>query len=258
MAKQRKVGVMIESFRLGVKEGIEKAAEIGADGFQIYVTGGQMAPENMTASARRDFRKLVADQGLVISALCADYFKGFLNPETNPETVEKTKACMDLAADLGIDVITSHIGTLPEDEDTPEWRDGIEALTEVAEHAEKVGVHMASETGPESGAVLLRFLENIPGKTIGVNYDPANLVMRGFDQIGDVEVLGDYIYHTHAKDGTREPCREVPLGEGDVDFPRWVAALDAIGYDGFLTIEREVGDDPVTDIVNAVRYLRTL
>jgi len=256
--KKRNVGVMIESFRLGVRAGIEKAAEIGADGFQIYCTGGEMAPENMDAAARKDFKKLVADQGLVISALCADYFKGFLNPETNPTTVANTMACMDLAADLGTDVITSHIGTVPEDENDPAWKEGVKALTEVAAHGEKVGVLMASETGPESADVLLRFLEQIPGKTVGVNYDPANLVLGGFDQLGGVAVVGDYIYHTHAKDGTREPRKEVPLGEGDVDFPKWVAELDKAGYDGFLTIEREVGDDPVTDIVKAVKFLRTL
>jgi sugar phosphate isomerase/epimerase len=256
--KKRKVGVMIESFRLGVKAGILKAAEIGADGFQIFVTGGEMAPENMNSAARKEFKKLVADQGLVISALCADYFKGFLNPQTNAEIVRKTKACMDLAADLGTGVITSHIGTIPEDENAPEWKAGIAAMCEVAEHGKKVGVLMASETGPESANLLLKFLKRIPGRTVGVNYDPANLVMGGFDQIGGVSVLKGYIYHTHAKDGRRSPCKEVPLGEGDVNFPRWVAELDKIGYNGFLTIERESGDDPVGDIVTAVKFLRTL
>ena len=82
--------------------------------------------------------------------------------------------------------------------------------------------------------------------------------IQGSYRIEGVAVLKDYIYHTHAKDATRNPVKEVPLGRGDVDFPRWVGALDAIGYEGFLTIEREVGEDPVTDIVNAVNYLRTL
>ena len=256
--KQHKIGVMVESFRLGLREGITKAAEVGADGIQVYVTGGETAPENLSRSGRKEFRKLVADHGLAFSALCADYFKGFLNAETNDETVEKTKACMDLAVDLGTHVITSHIGTLPEDESADEWRLGREALAELAAHGEKREVLLASETGPESADLLLKFLETIPGKTIGVNYDPANLVMNGFDQLGGVKVLKDYIFHTHAKDATRSPRKEVPLSEGEVDFPRWVGLLDEIGYDGFLTIEREVGEDPVADIVQAVRFLRTL
>jgi len=71
-------------------------------------------------------------------------------------------------------------------------------------------------------------------------------------------VLKDYIVHTHAKDGKKGQMKEMPLGEGDVNMAAWVAALDAIGYTGFLTIEREVGDNPLADIKMAISYLRTL
>jgi len=258
MAKKRNVGVMIESFRLGVKDGIKKAAELGADGFQIYVTHGEMAPENMDKSARVAFKSFVASQGLVISALCADYGKGFLNPATNPEYVEKTKRCMDLAVDLGTKIITTHIGHVPAAESDPQWQTGIAALTELAQYGDKVGVCFATETGPESADLLVKFLKQIKAKSAKVNYDPANLCMWGFDQLGGVQVLKDYIVHTHAKDGKKGQMKEMPLGEGDVNMAAWVAALDAIGYTGFLTIEREVGDNPVADIQMAINYLRTL
>ncbi len=258
MAKKRKIGVMIESFRLGVKDGIRKAAELGADGFQIYVTRGEMAPENMDKGARAAFRHFVADQGLVISALCADYGKGFLNPETNAEYVEKTKRCMDLAVDLGTGIITTHIGHVPGDQNDPKWKIGIAALTELAQYGDRVGVCFATETGPESADLLKVFLQQIDAKGARVNYDPANLCMYGFDPLGGVAVLKDYIAHTHAKDGKKGVLKEMPLGEGDVNLPAWVAELDAIGYDGFLTIEREVGDNPVADITKAISYLRTL
>jgi len=258
MGKKRKVGVMIESFRLGVRAGIEKAAEIGADGFQIYVTKGEMAPENMDRSARQDFRKFVADKKLVISALCADYGKGFLDPELNEELVAKSKKCVDLAVDLGTDVITTHIGVLPEDANDPGYQACKAAVTELADYAASKGVCFATETGPESPEALKAFLDAVGSPGIKANYDPANFCMKGFDQLGGVKVLADYIVHTHAKDGLKDQRKEVPLGEGDVDFPKWVALLDEIGYDGFLTIEREVGDDPVGDIVKAVQFLRTL
>jgi len=255
---QRPIGVMIESFRLGVREGIRKAAEIGADGFQIYVTGGEVAPEAMDRSARKAFKDFVADQGLVISALCADYFCGFLDAEKNGELVEKSKACVDLAVDLGVEVLTTHIGTLPSDHNDPRWRACREAIGDLAAYAESRGTVFATETGPESAEELLAFLQSIDSKGIAVNYDPANMVMGGFEHLNAVELLGDYIVHTHAKDGTREPQQEVPLGEGGVDFPAYLARLDAIGYDGFLTIEREVGEDPVGDITRAIEFLRGL
>jgi len=258
--KKRKIGVMIESFRLGTEAGIRKAAEIGADGFQIFCTGlgGEMSPETMSATDRKQFREFVADQGLVISALCADYFKGFLNPDTNDDIVKKSRMAVDLAVDLGTDVITTHIGTIPEDDTDPKWDIGIGALTDLSAYAADHGVSFACETGPESGPVMKKFLDRIPTKGICVNFDPANLVMNGYDHLGAVDDLMDYIVHTHAKDGLRKKPREVPLGEGDVNFPEYLARLDAIGYDGFLTIEREVGDNPVVDIVKAVEFLRSL
>ncbi|MCK5329382.1 MAG: TIM barrel protein [Candidatus Latescibacteria bacterium] len=256
MAKH-KIGVMIESFRLGVREGIKKAAEIGADGFQIYVTSGDMEPSRMNRTARQDFVHFVANQGLVISALCGDYGHGFLDSAKNDELVAKSKACVDLAVDLGTHVVTTHIGTLPEDENDPKWRVCYQAISELSEYGEAKGVYFATETGPECAEHLLRFLEAIPTTGIKANYDPANLVMNGFDALGGVKVLKDYIVHTHAKDGVRVDGKpkEVPLGEGDVNFQKYLAVLDEIGYDGFLTIEREVGDDPVRDIVRAVDFL---
>jgi len=255
---KRKIGVMIESFRLGVKGGIKKAAQLGADGFQIYVIEGEMLASNMNAAARRDFRRFVADEGLVISALCADFGHGFLDEARNRDLVGKTQDAMDQAADLGTAVVTSHIGKLPQDENDPQWLAARRAVTEIARHGEKIGVAFASETGPESPEHLLKFLKQIPYSAAKVNYDPANFCMFGFDQIAGVSVLKDYIVHTHAKDGLRNQLLEVALGQGGVDFPRYIKELDAIGYDGFLTIEREVGPDPVKDISAAVEFLRQL
>ncbi len=259
---KRKVGVMIESFRLGVKDGIRKAAEIKADGFQIFCTGlteDGISPERLTGTGRADFRSFVDSSGLEISALCADYFYGFVTPETNDEAVAKSKACVDLAVDLGVGILTTHIGRIPDDENDV-WAIGIEALGELSIYAASKGVDFACETGPESGPVMKRFLDKIPEGAIRVNFDPANLVMGGFDHLDAVDSLKDYIVHTHAKDGVRvdDKPAEVPLGEGSVDFPKYLAKLDDVGYDGFLTIEREVGDDPVTDIVKAVEFLRTM
>ncbi len=119
---------------------------------------------------------------------------------------------------------------------------------------------LCTETGPEAPARLLEFLRQAPDKGLGVNYDPANLVMCGpFDHIGGVGLLKDYIRHTHAKDGVclgPGDWRELPLGEGGVVFPYYLAALKAAGYAGYLTIEREAGQDRVADISRAVEFLR--
>ena len=265
---KRRIGVIIDSLRLGTREGIKKARELGADGFQIYVTHGDMAPEAMGGAARKDFVRFVKDQGLEISALCGDLGKGLLDPATNPEVVERSKLFIDLAVDLQTRIVTTHIGHLPEDERSPAWKHGLDAVTQLARYAESRGCLFASETGPESPVLLKRFLDRVPSKGMRVNYDPANFIMLGpFDHIGGVKVLADYIVHTHAKDGVclrkgedgkPNEYLEVPLGEGSVAFPHYLRALDAIGYTGYLTIEREVGDDPAADVGRAIRYLRSL
>lgn len=263
---KRKIGCIIDSLKLGVKPGIERAAELGVDGFQIYVTHGEMAPENMSADDRRDFVKFVKGKGLEISALCGDLGKGILNPETNPEVIARSKEFIDLAVDLETTIVTTHIGHLPDDESTDEWSVGIEAARELAKYAMERGCYFATETGPEAPHVLLSFLQKVGGTGLAVNYDPANFQMLGpFDHIGGVSLLADYIVHTHAKDGIclmspasgRKPdFLEVPLGEGSVAFKYYLKALDDIGYNGYLTIEREVGDDPAADVAAAVRFLR--
>lgn len=272
MKIQRKIGIIIDSLRQGTRQGIRTAKELGADGFQIYCIAGDMAPENMTADDRRDFKAFVSGLGLEISALCGDLGKGFLNAEANRTTLPRYRKFIDLAVDLDVRIVTSHIGRLPDDSSAAEWAIGLEALADLGRYAEERGCIFAMETGPEEPIVLRRFLDAIGNKGVGANYDPANLIMLGpFDHIGGVRVLNEYIVHTHAKDGiclmsdvsaaglqVKSSFLEVPLGEGSVAFPHYLQALDRIGYQGYLTIEREVGDNPVADIGAAVRYLRGL
>lgn len=254
-----KVGVFVDSFRLGVRKGIEKAASLGVDGFQVYVTHGELAPWELSRTGRKEFRGFVERQGLVISALCADFGKGFVDPTQNNELIAKTRQIVDLAVDLGVSIITTHVGVVPDDPEHRDWRVCAEAVKEIGDYGAERGVCFATETGPESGAHLRRFLDscNTPGAR--VNFDPANLVMWGFDHLQAVRDLGPLIVHAHAKDGIANSYpnfKEVPLGEGDVNFPVYLAVMRDVGFDGYHVIERECGDDPVADIARAVEFLR--
>lgn len=255
-----KIGVMIESLRLGVRPGIERAAELGLDGFQLYVTGGEMAPENLSRSGRREFRKFVEHSGLAISALCVE-LGGYTDRASVDEKIVRTQRMLDLGVDLGVVVHTAHIGRVPEDPAAPERRTLAEALTAICNHAAERGRCFATETGPEDTELLRDFLASIGSEGARVNFDPANLVMNGFDPVRGVADLADLIVHTHAKDGVRHDDgkkEEVPLGQGQVPWERYLAALDEAGFDGYLTIEREVGENPLADIVAAKRFLDPL
>ena len=256
-----KIGAMLESFRLGFRGGVEKAASLGIEGIQAYATYGELAPENMTEDKIRETLDIVKSNGLVFSALCGDFGHGFMNADENKIYVEKSKRVLDLAKKLDCNVVTTHIGTVPaEENETKEIMR--KACRELAEYADSVGAAFAVETGPETGKVLGEFLDSLGAGGVRVNFDPANLVMVAGDRPENaLKYLGKYIVHTHAKDGIpvgHNGYLEVPLGQGGVHYDTYIPALHYAGFDGFLTIERECGDTPEKDIGMAVDFLRAI
>lgn len=278
-----KIGVMLDSFRMDIKEAVKAAYEIGADGVQVYAVQGDMDPDNFGKKDRKLLLDMLKAYGLKTSAVCGDLGGyGFTKAEGNEQKIEKIKKILELAKDLETDIVTTHIGVIPEQ--------GNKTYNILREACEKLGgiasgmdSYLAVETGPEKTQRLKAFLDDLTTRNIKVNYDPANLVMvTGDDPVQGVGVLGDYIVHTHAKDGIMkkqtnpgiiydffaeggigdlrldEYFIEVPLGLGSVDFKSYLSALDQIGYSGFLTVEREVGINPYLDIQDAVRYLKAL
>lgn len=188
----------------------------------------------------------------------------------------------DLAVRFGAPVVTTHIGVVPEDNTCETYQRMKKACRELGDYAVSVGVTFAIETGPEKPETLAAFIRDVGSKGIGVNLDPANLVMvTGCDPVAAVYTLKDFIVHTHAKDGVmrQQPdprkvydffaeggigdlrlddyFKELPLGDGDVPFDKYLDALEDIGYTGFLTVERECGADPYADIKKAVDYLKS-
>jgi len=274
------VGVLLNSFRTDIPTALGLAAKVGAQGIQVYATSGDMAPENLTAAKRRALLDMVKSHGLVISALCGDLGGGgFTRAEANSAKIERSKRILELAKDLETDVVTTHVGVVPADPAHPRFAILQEACGTLAQYADSLDAHFAIETGPETGFVLKAFLDSLGSRGVAVNLDPANLVMAtGDNPANAVYALRDYIVHTHAKDGrmnyyvnpeivygmiesddpilTGPSYEEVPLGEGQVDWDAYLAALRDIGYTGFLTIEREVGGKPYEDIAKAVEFLK--
>lgn len=274
------IGVILQSFRTDRRTAIKKAAAMGANGIQMFATKGENSPEALNAQARRDLLAEVKGEGLVFSALCGDLGHGFGNKELNPQLIEKSKRIIDLALDLETNVVTTHIGVVPEDKEHERYKIMQEACFELATYADSLNAHFAIETGPETSAVLKGFLDGLNSTGVAVNLDPANLRMvTGDDPVVAVHNLKRYIVHTHAKDGNRlrlcnpeyvykavhpvpeevqgiKYFEEVPLGTGSVDFPAYLKALEEIGFKGFLTIEREVGAQPEADILTAYNFLK--
>ncbi len=278
-----KIGVITDCFKKDHFTGIELASELSLDGVQIYATTGAFSPA-LSESEKNEYKALLKEKNIVVSAFCGDMGGyGFEIAEDNSARIEATKRIVDLAVEFGTSVVTTHIGVIPADKTAPKYKVMLDALTECGLYAKERGVTLAIETGPEKAATLLAFLKDTKGG-VGVNLDPANFTMvTAQDAVEAVYLLKDYIVHTHAKDGRmldkeQKPedvyhafaiggvdalnaCKgfiETPLGEGEVDWKNYIKALNDIGFDGFLTIERECGEDATGDIIKAVDFLRAL
>lgn len=251
-----KIGVMVESFRCDFVTGVKKAAALGVGGIQKYATSGEI---HWNEAQIKETLDIVKSHGLVFSALCGDFGHGFTDESKNAELVEKSKRVVDLAKKLECNVVTTHIGVVPQEENkTKEIMR--KACRELALYADSMQAAFAVETGPEKAVILGDFLDSLGAMGVRVNFDPANLVMCVEDDpVSAVEYLKKYIVHTHAKDGKAlegGKYIELPLGEGNVRFDTYLPALKKAGFDGFLTIEREVGETPEKDIGLAVDFLR--
>jgi sugar phosphate isomerase/epimerase len=276
-----KVAIMLGSLRLEPYEGMQKAAELGVSGLHISVDGGMFAPENLDASARKALVEHLRSLGLEISAIsCWGGQVDLTHADQHETNLPWAFRVLDLAADLGCGIWQGHIGIIPGDFESEKGQAALKAARAIAEHGEKVGACLAIETGPEPPIVLRQLIETVGSPAIRINYDPANLIlwpphlfkledkpydkaeaMARYDPHEGVRVLGPYVVHTHAKDALVHDdgrAQEVPLGDGWIDWPRYVGLLREAGFDGYFAIEREVGADPVGDITKAVRFLQSL
>ncbi len=193
---------------------------------------------------------------------------GFIPPATRAEREARTLAVSDFAAALGVPSIATHIGFIPEDDTDPDYIAVREMVRRVCDHAARNGQKFALETGQEPAEALRSFLIDVNRENIGINFDPANMILYGTgDPVEALGILGEHVLSVHCKDGVWPPenvagalGRERPLGAGDVGMERFLGQLKAIGYRGPLSIERETQDraERLRDIESAVSLLGNL
>ena len=171
----------------------------------------------------------------------------------------------DFAKMLGVEQIATHFGFLPENPTDPQFAPVVAAIKMLANHCKANGQYLLFETGQETPVTLLRTIEAVGTGNLGINLDPANLIMYGkANPVDALTVFGKYVRDVHAKDGNyptngNELGPETALGQGSVNYPAFVAKLREVGYDGPLTIEREIdGEEQERDIRMAKAMLEEL
>jgi L-ribulose-5-phosphate 3-epimerase len=190
---------------------------------------------------------------------------GLVPRETRAARIARMKEVSDFAKKAGIPAVQSHCGFLPENPNEPLYAEAVEAIRTVAAYCKQNGQNFRCETGQETPITLVRAIRDVGLDNVGVNFDVANLILYGKANPADaVDILAPYVQGVHAKDG-RYPTdphklgQEVPIGEGQVNFPVIVAKLKKFGYANPLTIEREIrGEKQTADILAAKAYLEKL
>src|SRR5690348_15084626 len=190
---------------------------------------------------------------------------GLVPRETRAARIAHIKKASEFAKECGIPAVQTHCGFIPENPNDPVYKETVAAMREVAEYCRKNGQNFRYETGQETPITLVRAIQDVGLDNQGVNFDLANLILYGkANPVDAIELLGPYVQGIHAKDGMfptnpKELGKEVPIGEGKVDFPRIIERLKQLDYRGAVTIEREIsGPQQMADVRAAKSYLEKL
>lgn len=193
---------------------------------------------------------------------------GFVPPATRVEREKRTCEVSDFARVLGVPAIATHVGCVPEDLQHPDHIAVRKMVQRICDYAAERGQNFALETGQESAAVLLEFMRGVNRANLGINFDPANMILYGTgDPIAALEMLGNQVLSVHCKDGDWPPAgqpdalgEERALGAGAVGMERFLRQLTKVGYQGPLVIEREASDPArrLRDIATGIELLGRL
>jgi L-ribulose-5-phosphate 3-epimerase len=190
---------------------------------------------------------------------------GLVPRETRAARVAQIKKASDFGKRSGVPAVQTHCGFIPENPNDPVYRETIAAMRDVAAYCKAQGQNFRYETGQETPITLVRAIQDVGMDNQGVNFDLANLILYGkANPVDAIELLAPYVQGIHAKDGLwptdpKELGKEVPIGEGKVDFQRIIVRLKELNYRGAITIERETsGPKQLEDVRASKAYLEKL
>ena len=256
---QIRLGVHLSSLRLPLAKAAQVAKQLGAEAVEIDARG-ELSPQSLTRTGLRQIRKLLDDLRLRVAAVTFRTRRGYNVKDELDQRVEATRQAMKFAFDLGASVVVNQIGRIPAQAEGESWTLLTEVLSDLGRYGQRIGASLAAETGSEEGADLARLLAALPAGTLGVTFNPGNLIVNGFSASEAINVLAPHVLLVHATDAVRDLGRgrgsDVPLGRGSADYAHILGVLEEQQFHGYLTVERETAVRPQLEIAQAIEYLR--
>lgn len=270
-----KVGVCVQFSSMDeMSKKFKSLVDNGFDNFQLICWNMTL----FTEENAKQINSLCEEFGVTISAFwCGWEGPAVWNFTEGPKTlgliplewretrIKNLCAGSDFAKLLGVENVVTHMGFIYEDMNHPDFEPFCDAVRRVAEYCKANGQNLLFETGQETPVAMLRIIEKVGCDNLGVNLDTANLILYGkANPVDSLDVFGKYVKNLHAKDGTYPTDgmnlgKETAIGQGKVDFKGVIAGLHKLGYDGYVTIEREIsGEQQTKDILAAREYLNAI
>ncbi|MBL8888688.1 MAG: TIM barrel protein [Planctomycetaceae bacterium] len=265
------------SIDAGLGVPLHVAKELGVDTIQIHAP----KPTSRTPLHVSKLLAQLSDTGIEATAVFGGFegesyadipttaaTVGLVPVGPRAERLEEMKRISDYARAIDCSVVALHLGYVPHDTSSADYQDVVHVTRDLCRYAANHGQNLHLETGQETAPNLVQFISDVGTKNLFVNFDPANMILYGQgDPIEALQILGSLVRSVHCKDAKWSPQpgitwgQEVPLGAGDVGMERYLTTLQAIGYDGPLTIEREIPQEPdrqKSEIGHAVELLNKL
>jgi len=266
------IGVLL-GFNESIESYLKWCKENGLSTCQLGVH-----PEKLTRETADEITKLFSSYGIRITALVGGWTGpmewnftggpdtlGIVPPAYRAKRIDELKSCARFAQMLGVKDVCTHLGFIPENPGDRLYTEFITALRYLVSYYKEHNVNLNMETGQETPVTLLRVINEIKADNLGINFDPANLLMYGkANPVDALSIIGKYINGVHAKDGEYPTDGmalgvEKPLGEGSVNIELFLKTLHKVGYKGVVTIEREIsGEQQKLDVVAASKLLRKI
>jgi sugar phosphate isomerase/epimerase len=252
-----KIGVRLESLGAGgFRPALAAASRLGVQGVQFDAVG-ELHPDRLGITARRDIAHLLRSHGLAATALHCPLRHGLGHPTGLDARIEHLKKAMTLSFDLGARIVIVDAGRTPEADDDPRRAPLREILLALAMHGDRVGATLALEAGADPADRLTPLLDSFPGRSLAVNFDPANFILHDLDPLAQLTLLRDRVVHVHAHDAragtSSRTASTTVVGGGDTDWLAVLATLTAFEYPGFLVVEHDEPDSKA--VAEGVKFL---
>jgi sugar phosphate isomerase/epimerase len=256
MTAKARIGVDADDFRLPIKDGLRRAAELEFGAVEFATVEGELAPANLSASGRRHLARYVQGLGLDLAALVADMPGVTLTDARRAdERVSRTCRIIELAREIGAPVVTASVGALTHPDTKAVSPLAVEALTRIGECADACGVTFAIRPSYDSPDRVANVLDALRCPALHVGLDPAAMVMAGANPLASFEQIAEQVRLFHARDATAgfpdRPGHETRLGAGEVDLSRILMLLDAADYAGPYILRRADSTTPAQDLAEA-------